>query len=1061
MNNDLKKVGLVFKADGTTDFIKSLRTINDSLTTNYSQFKKVQAEWDNSTKSSEKLKSKLDYLNNAYDLQKNKVNLLSTELEELKNAEERDEQAIQKKTNQLTKAETKLISYKKQINETTAQLQTSTNHLITYGENLEKIGKKADSASKKLSGISLAATAGLTASIKTAIDFEDAFAGVQKTVDATEEEFAVLKKGIMDMAEELPASTTEISAVAEAAGQLGIQKENILSFTRTMIDLGEATNLTANDAADSLARFANITNMSQKDFDKLGSTIVSLGNNSATTESEIVSMAMRIAGAGSTVGMSEADIVSFAAALSSVGIEAEAGGSAFSKMMINIESDVSSGKGHLEDYARIAGMTANEFKKAWAEDASGAMISFIEGLGNVEKNGGNLINTLSDLDITEVRLRDAVLRAANASDLFADTVALGNNAWKENNALSVEAQKRYATLKSQFDMAINKIKNIAITLGNKLMPSLQKGIDYIGKLTDKFDDLSEEQVDMIVKVGLVVAALSPLLKLFSTVSTTIGGTMKAIGSFSQALKGIQGDISSTSNTVNSLSTVFSAITSPVGLACTAIAASIAIIKVTSDNAMKDVKSDFDTMGQAAADFYNGIQTAESHLGSFNSTLFATNEEQQNLTANMQEIQNGITEITRRASEERRSYTSEEIQKLDEYFEELRNLKNRELEIENQVAGAIAQQAQTIAETHNGSLEEYKTTAQEWIKTAQEQKDKEIELINQRTIEEIALLNARYGEKATLDNEEYKREYDLIMTSKENAINSANEQVAKVSEVFANGYTNRMTQNEEFYNKFKEANAKLEEAERIHAQTLEDIENGDLHGHMSRWAAKKDADTDYKNTTKKIWKELCKNMSDSEVEQLGTWLGMTANSELYGGKISDESKNMADTILKNWDKLPKESRKTMENTMSPMLEEMQKSEPSLFSKASSIANGILSRLKKAFNIHSPSKETRSIFQNVMKGAEIGLEDEEKKLYQKTDKIANQIKENLSNIQPELEVNDNADFSRQNAPYSTNNIEIIIDYLALTKAIMKALNSCKIKLDSDGFIQIIDDRLQEVV
>ena len=228
MNDDLKKVGLVFKADGTTDFIKSLQSINAELKQNYSQFKLVQAQWDGSTKTSQKLKDKLDYLNNAYDIQKDKVNLLTKELSELESAENRDELAIQKKKTQLTQAEAKLASYTKQIKETSIELQTSTNHLLIYGDTLKKTGETLEKVGKKTRKYSLATTAALTASVKSAIDFEDAFAGVKKTVDATDEEFEELRKGILKMSTELPASTTEICAVAEAAGQLGIQKENIL-----------------------------------------------------------------------------------------------------------------------------------------------------------------------------------------------------------------------------------------------------------------------------------------------------------------------------------------------------------------------------------------------------------------------------------------------------------------------------------------------------------------------------------------------------------------------------------------------------------------------------------------------------------------------------------------------------------------------------------------------------------------------------------------------------------------------------------------------------------------
>ena len=159
-----------------------------------------------------------------------------------------------------------------------------------------------------------------TVATKSAVDFESAFAGVRKTVDATDKELAKIEKGIKSMAKEMPTAATEIAGVAEAAGQLGIQTDNILGFTKTMVMLGDSTNMSADEAATSLARLANITGMSQKDFDKLGSTIVALGNNLATTESEITAMGLRLAGAGAQIGMSEAQILSFAGALSSVGL---------------------------------------------------------------------------------------------------------------------------------------------------------------------------------------------------------------------------------------------------------------------------------------------------------------------------------------------------------------------------------------------------------------------------------------------------------------------------------------------------------------------------------------------------------------------------------------------------------------------------------------------------------------------------------------------------------------------------------------------------------------------
>lgn len=177
-----------------------------------------------------------------------------------------------------------------------------------------------------------AVVGGLAAATKAAIDWESAWAGVTKTVSGTPEQMDALEGSLRGLAKTLPATHDEIAGVAEAAGALGVAREDVVGFTKTMIDLGETTNLTSDEAATSIAQIANVTGLMAREgaegVAKFGSALVALGNDGASTEAEILSMAQRIAGAGVQVGLSEGEILGLASALSSVGIEAEAGGSA-------------------------------------------------------------------------------------------------------------------------------------------------------------------------------------------------------------------------------------------------------------------------------------------------------------------------------------------------------------------------------------------------------------------------------------------------------------------------------------------------------------------------------------------------------------------------------------------------------------------------------------------------------------------------------------------------------------------------------------------------------------
>jgi len=351
----------------------------------------------------------------------------------------------------------------------------------TTKKGLKVVTEAVASTATALGGLGLLA-------IKQGIAFESAFAGVKKTVDATDKELAEFEQGIRDMAKSMPQSATAIASVAEAAGQLGIKNENLLQFTKTMVMLGDATNMTSDEAATALARFANITGMSQDNFDKLGSTIVALGNNLATTESEIVDMAMRIAGAGHQVGLTEAQIMSFSGALSSVGIEAEAGGTAFSNLISKMNLATQKGGDQLEQFASVAGMSADEFKKAFEEDAAGAIISFIKGLDNINKNGGSAIKTLDEIGLSDIRMRDALLRASGASDVFSKALSIGTKAWSENTALTHEAEERYKTLESRLGIFKNTITDIGISLYKSVDTPLG---DIVTSATDAANGLSK------------------------------------------------------------------------------------------------------------------------------------------------------------------------------------------------------------------------------------------------------------------------------------------------------------------------------------------------------------------------------------------------------------------------------------------------------------------------------------------------------------------------------------------------------------------------------------------
>lgn len=372
-----------------------------------------------------------------------------------------------------------------------------------YTDAQERVGRVLVTA-----GAAIVATTALT--VNSAIQWESAWAGVTKTVDGTAEELAEVEGGLRGLTDVLPAAHSEIAAVAEAAGQLGVETPNVVAFTRTMIDLGETTNLSANDAATALARFMNVMGTAQGEVSNLGSTVVELGNNYATTEAEIVNMAQRLSGAARQVGLTEGETLGLAAALSSVGIEAEAGGTAVSKVMINIAAAVDEGGEDLTAFSAVAGSTAEEFAAKWRTDPGAAMALFVSGLADAEAQGQSTFAVIESLGITEQRMRDALLRAAAASEQFTTAMGTGNEAYAENNALQEEAAKRYETVEAQLGIMRNRINDAAIDLGSVFLPVVADAAGAVGDFADGVASLPAPLQEAVVVGGLMIGMVALL-----------------------------------------------------------------------------------------------------------------------------------------------------------------------------------------------------------------------------------------------------------------------------------------------------------------------------------------------------------------------------------------------------------------------------------------------------------------------------------------------------------------------------------------------------------------------
>ena len=909
---------------------------------------------------------------------------------------------------------------------------------------LESIGKKG------LKGIGVAtgiAVTGLSAlggyAFKVGSDFEAGMSKVQSISGATQEEINQLTEKAKEMGAKTKFSASESAEAFQYMAMAGWKTGDMLNGIEGIMNLAAASGENLGSVSDIVTDALTAFGLQAKDSAHFADVLAKASSNSNTNVGLMGATFKYVAPIAGSMKYSIEDTAVAIGLMANAGIKGEQAGTALRSMLtrlvkppkeaanalkkLNISAKNSNGT------MKPLSQTLKELRAKFSKLNDSQKAEYASSIAGTEAMSGMLaIVNASDDDFE--KLTKEINNSEGATKDMAD--AMNNNFKGATTIMKSNMETLGLAIYDKFKVPATKgIKAVTGELekltksasNGKLSKSLDKVADSFGKLIEKGANLIAKVLPKLIDVfawlldhgntiAKVVTAIAVSMAYFKTVAVitnVITSWQKAVlqlNLFDIAAKkvGITQALANANLTLGqtavalltgkiSLATVaqklwnMTMLSNPVGIVVAGVTALIAVLGTLAYKLYEDekkTKETFENMGKGASEFVSGISTAKSHLEDFNSTLFASSEEQQKLQEQMSEVQSGITKICRTASDERRNYTQQEITQLDEYFQKLRELNEREIQIQQSIASAITQQAVTNAQTFQGSLEEYKIQSQEWLHTAEEQKAKTIDLINKQSIEETALLNERYGDQANMQNEAYATAYNEIQRQKEEKIAQANDEVAKISEAYTNGYTERAKKEDSWYQKVQDVNKKLEDENNRYAESVKKTKESEVLTEGEKNLQLLRSKSNHNEKVQKIWKEMYKGMSDEQANELGVWLGMLSQTEMYGGNISEENKKMVDEILESYDDMPDKTKEAMKNAMSPMLTEMEKKEPSLFSKASGIANGILSRLKKSFDIHSPSKKTKKIFKYVMLGGIEGLKDEEKDLYKRINSIAGQ-------------------------------------------------------------------------
>lgn len=595
--------------------------------------------------------------------------------------------------------------------------------MTNFGNTLQNVGGKMTGLGNTMTaGVTVPIVTGVGAVVKSAMSWESAFAGVKKTNDEVVDSngnvvysYADLENGLRNLTSQLPASHEEIAGVAEAAGQLGIKSQDVVSFTKTMIDMGESTNLSAEDAASAIAKIANITGMTSDEYQRFGSSVVALGNNFATTESDIVSMANRLAASGTLVGLTNQEILGLATAMSSVGIEAEAGGTAMTQTLGAIEAAVAAGGEDLQKFAKVAGESSQEFADKWKARPVEALQDFIKGLGRLDEQGTSATLVLDDMGLSGIRQSNMLKSLALAADTMTGAVDLSNKAWNENTALTNEASTRYETTESKLRILKNQVKDAAIDMGGPFVDALRNGfeaskpiIQALSDMAKKFNELGPEQQQHIMKWMAIAAAAGPALSIFGKLTSRLGSMFKVLGTVNTGLGSVEGAAVGATGAASNFGGAVGLLSNPLGLVvggAAALAGGLVVLAEAKERARESAQKygttlSSDTKGKLD-EFSSAATNAQTAMTNFETGATQSADDVKNAISDMMKaITDGASDTKTRIDElaQKYGFTDEQVAAA--------KAKQDQIVSNSQT---MADQITSIYEKHNGDVSKLTAT----------------------------------------------------------------------------------------------------------------------------------------------------------------------------------------------------------------------------------------------------------------------------------------------------------------------------------------------------------------
>lgn len=505
----------------------SISTLDASAKKNESSFELMKSQWDKNTSSAKKLKDEQKYLTEQGETYQKKVGLVKEELKLLENAEGDNKKAIEEKKAALNEAEVSLNEYKSRLKEVNEQLKFGKASIEEYTEKVQKAGEKVKNAG---SGMTKTVTAPIlaagAASAKMAMDFEDSMAKVSTIADATEVPMDEMQKAILNLSNQTGISSEEIAQNIYDSISAGQKTGDAVNFVSNSTKLAKAGFADAGAALDVLTTIMNAYGLKASEVTNVSDMLIQTQNLGKTTVADLASSMGKVIPTANAYGVSLDELCAGYAIMTANGV-ATAESTTYMNGMLN-----ELGKSGTTVSETLKEKTGKTFKELMDSGMSLSDVLKIISDAATENN-----KSFGDMwSSSEAGKAGMILLGDSAENFNGVLEQMQNSAGATNTAF-----EKLDTNSTKIKKATNELKNDAIDLGTTLMeelaPIIENIAEKISQFTEWFNGLSESEKQMIIQIGLIVAAIGPLLIVLGTV---VSSGAKIIGGIPVIAKGLSG-----------------------------------------------------------------------------------------------------------------------------------------------------------------------------------------------------------------------------------------------------------------------------------------------------------------------------------------------------------------------------------------------------------------------------------------------------------------------------------------------------------------------------------------